>query len=459
MKIGEDQGEKRNQEEGTSDTGSETTPATAIVTSLSQESVSTSQVNLNYALISNGKCTSCFDGKAENRSLSCWECTRLFHALCLKEDGETEKLGKDIICSSTFYDSFVKASKKEGVYATRRGNFTFVCDACKVDKGKTSAAAKSDKFTLLDNKIDAVNNSLLLELKELKRMLKTPEKTDTVTPQSVNSLNTDYNVWNDKQRTKNLAQIVSVHKDKEGKPISSEKLEKICVENGVSVNRTFHMKKSDTTGMVLNSQHDVDVLTASLKHAHHPVVKISTRVPTVHIVGLSKEYTKEELKAMIVKQNHGISTLFECASTSSEDKLIDILAVKPLKNNSLIFKAIVKVSNVIRSILAIQKNKVYIGFQSMCKVYDSIFVLRCYKCQGYGHHSDECKNDKLCGLCCGDHETKSCDKSTDDQDFKCCNCVKANNDETNHHAGDPRCPVFVEHQNRIKRTIPFYQSN
>jgi len=365
MKIGEDQGEKRNQEEGTSDTGSETTPATAIVTSLSQEIVSTSQVNLNYALISNGKYTSCFDGKAENRSLSCWECTRLFHALCLKEDGETEKLGKDIICSSTFYDSFVKASKKEGVYATRRGNFTFVCDACKVDKGKTSAAAKSDKFTLLDNKIDAVNNSLLLELKELKRMLKTPEKTDTVTPQSATFLNTDYNVWNDKQRTKNLAQIVTVHKDKEGKPISSEKLEKICVENGVSVNRTFHLKKSDTTGMVLNSQHDVDVLTASLKHAHHPVVKISTRVPTVHIVGLSKEYTKEELKAMIVKQNHGISTLFECASTSSEDKLIDILAVKPLKNNSLIFKAIVKVSNVIRSILAIQKNKVYIGYQSM----------------------------------------------------------------------------------------------
>ena len=147
-------------------------------------------------------------------------------------------------------------------------------------------------------------------------MLKTPEKTDTVTPQSVNSLNTDYNVWNDKQRTKNLAQIVSVHKDKEGKPISSEKLEKICVQNGVSVHKTFHMKKSDTTGMVLNSQNDVDVLTAKLRDVDHSVVKVSTRVPTVHIVGLSKEYTPDELRSMIVKQNPGISILLECTSTT-----------------------------------------------------------------------------------------------------------------------------------------------
>ena len=38
------------------------------------------------------------------------------------------------------------------------------------EKDRKNAAAKSDKFTLLDNKIDAVNNSLLLELKELKRI-------------------------------------------------------------------------------------------------------------------------------------------------------------------------------------------------------------------------------------------------------------------------------------------------
>ena len=219
-----------------------------------------------------------------------------------------------------------------------------------------------------------------------------------------------YNPWHDKQRTDNLSKVVSVQKDNKGKLISSEKLEKISVQNGVSVHKTFHMKKSDTTGMVLNSQNDVDVLTAKLRDVDHSVVKVSTRVPTVHIVGLSKEYTPDELRSMIVKQNPGISTLFESTSTSTDDKLIDILAVKPLKNNVHIFKAIVKVSNVIRSILAKQQNKVYIGYQSMCKVYDSIFVLRCFNCQGYGHHSEECENkdDPVCGFCSESHESRDC---------------------------------------------------
>ena len=446
MKGGEDTKGGEDNESPMSDVQSETTSETSNTSPL------------HYALIANGQCSSCFDIKAEDKALSCWECDSLFHAVCIKEDG-TEKDGKDIICSSSFFNTFIKASNKEGVFAKRHGNFTYVCNVCKVNKGKKKAANKSDKFTLLDNKIDEVSNSLLLELKELKSMISQNNSSATHQTPSISESNTEYNPWNDKQRTENLKKVVSVQKDSEGKLISSKTLEKICVENGLSVSKTFHMKKSDTTGMVLNSQHDVDVLTKQLKIKQHPVLKVSTRVPTVHIVGLSKDYTKEELMAMIVKQNHGISKLFECSSTSSEDKLIDVLAVKPLKNNNQIFKAIVKVSNVIRSILALQKNKVYIGHQSMCKVYDSIFVLRCFKCQGYGHHSHDCTNAKVCGLCTGNHDTKSCEQGTNDQDFKCCNCVKANNNETNHHAGDPRCPVFVEYQNRIKRTIPFYQSN
>ena len=454
MKSGEDNMEETMSEQ-------DTAAAAAAETSSSLDSTQPQESqSANFALIIDNKCISCLH--TGDKSLECWDCNRNFHAVCLNSEDGSEKVGKEIICPSTFYDSFLKASKKEGVWAKRSGNFTFVCDQCKVNKGKKNAATMSDKYTLLDNKIDAVNNSLLVELKELKSMLSPQNKSATTyQSSSISNTNKEYNPWHDKQRTDNLSKVVSVQKDNKGKLISSEKLEKICVQNGVSVHKTFHMKKSDTTGMVLNSQNDVDVLTAKLRDVDHSVVKVSTRVPTVHIVGLSKEYTPDELRSMIVKQNPGISTLFESTSTSTDDKLIDILSVKPLKNNVHIFKAIViKVSNVIRSILAKQQNKVYIGYQSMCKVYDSIFVLRCFNCQGYGHHSEECENkdDPVCGFCSESHESRDCLKKTADHLFKCCHCVKAKNNDTNHHTGDPRCAVFVKHQNRIKSTIPFYQS-
>ena len=48
-----------------------------------------------------------------------------------------------------------------------------------------------------------------------------------------------------------------------------------------------------------------------------------------------------------------------------------------------VYKAIVRVSNVIKSVILKQGHRLFIGFQTTCKVYDSIYVLRCYKCQGF----------------------------------------------------------------------------
>ena len=93
---------------------------------------------------------------------------------------------------------------------------------------------------------------------------------------SISDTNKEYNPWIDKQRTDNLSKVVSVQKDKKGQLISSEKLEKICVRNGVSVHKTFHMKKYDTTVMIPNSQNDVAVLTAKLRN--HSVLEVNRLV-------------------------------------------------------------------------------------------------------------------------------------------------------------------------------------
>ena len=192
-------------------------------------------------------------------------------------------------------------------------------------------------------------------------------------------------------------------------------------------------------------------------HLKHKIEKVSNKVPAIHIVGLTKDYLPQDLQTMIVKQNFGIRALFESPATSEEDKLIDVIAVKPLKNNNQVFKAIVRVSNVIWSVLAKQRDRIFIGSQSTCKVYDSIFVLRCFKCQAYGHHSRDCTHESVCGFCAGSHATNTCVTKDCENGLKCIHCVKAGKSDVNHHTGDPKCSVYQEQQSRIKKTIPFYQ--
>ena len=74
------------------------------------------------------------------------------------------------------------------------------------------------------------------------------------------------------------------------------------------------------------------------------------------------------------------------------------------------------------------------GSQQICKVYDNLFVLRCYKCQNFGNHSEKCANDTRCGYCAGAHETSDCDKRTEEAAKCCANCKSADLVDFNHEA-------------------------
>ena len=78
-----------------------------------------------------------------------------------------------------------------------------------------------------------------------------------------------------------------------------------------------------------------------------------------------------------------------------------------------------------RSIISKQNDRVYVGFQRVCKVYDSFFVLRCYNCQSFGHHSKECTETAVCGHCGNNHQTRNCDRKADAATSCCSNCKKA----------------------------------
>jgi hypothetical protein len=52
--------------------------------------------------------------------------------------------------------------------------------------------------------------------------------------------------------------------------------------------------------------------------------------------------------------------------------------------------------------------RIYIGWDS-CRVYQHIDILRCFKCNHFGHMAIKCEGAVCCADCAENHETKDCD--------------------------------------------------
>ncbi len=150
-------------------------------------------------------------------------------------------------------------------------------------------------------------------------------------------------------------------------------------------------------------------------------------------------------------------------NTFLDDKHISIISVTKVKSykgtQQTPFKATIRISNLIRDIIAKQGNRLFLGSQT-CKVYDSFFVPRCYNCQEFGHHSKNCEKEQpTCGFCAGEHETKGCSKK-DDTSSKpiCINCKRSSSTDTDisHYAGSFNCPLLIAKQQELKKRIPFH---
>jgi hypothetical protein len=163
--------------------------------------------------------------------------------------------------------------------------------------------------------------------------------------------------------------------------------------------------------------------------------------PSVKIVGLSEVTTKEKLVERIKAQN----TFLDINAT------IDIIEFKEKRNkvfasftcDALSFENIMKMG------------KLVVGWDR-CRVYENFRVLRCFKCSGYHHTANECKNKYACPKCAQEHEITKCESS----EKMCINCVTANqtmnlNFSTAHTSWDRDCPVYQRKINSEVRKINY----
>ena len=418
-----------------------------------------SQVNTAPNIIADGHCKACNTSvNLDAHTVQCWLCKNMFHAINCEND-------KNCVSAPTvFNNQLLPALNKSGAYEKRFGHFLFVCDFCMTKSEKDQTMTKNDQVNVLDKKIDQLQSDFRCELLEIKNVLKEVVTNSHVrTSEQDTSATTNICIdspWDDAQKVDHIKTMMVIKKDKDGKSVDMKLLEKTCVENGVGVLNSFKLNKSEDTAVVCKSKKDAEILKQKLTATlpDHKLDHMSARLPRITIVGLEREYEKNELKEMICKQNPGISTLLNDPDSSEEDKKLDVVAVLPLKKNNSIFKAIILVSNLIRSVISKQNDRIFVGSQRVCKVYDNFFVLRCYNCQDFGHHSKDCSSSVICGHCSGSHQTRSCDKKADPI-VACCNNCKVNGlTEVNHPTNDLACPQFIKQQEKVKKSTPFHQS-
>lgn len=80
------------------------------------------------------------------------------------------------------------------------------------------------------------------------------------------------------------------------------------------------------------------------------------------------------------------------------------------------------------------------------RIVEYVNIIRCFRCQAYGHMSGNCSSEQKCPICSGDHRLSEC-KSVEE---RCANCYfAASGDPCDHRADSSSCPVFQEYRNSV----------
>ena len=124
------------------------------------------------------------------------------------------------------------------------------------------------------------------------------------------------------------------------------------------------------------------------------------------------------------------------------------------------YQIVARVSDDIRHILKKSNDRIYMDLTAL-KVVDRFFVKRCNKCQHFGHYEKDCENEVYCAYCGQTHRSEECEEvqEGDYKNYDCINCSRAGEVSLGHSSIWHKCPCFIEQQNKVKKSIPYYSKN
>lgn len=73
------------------------------------------------------------------------------------------------------------------------------------------------------------------------------------------------------------------------------------------------------------------------------------------------------------------------------------------------------------------------------RVVEYVQIVRCFRCQSYGHMSSCCSGTQTCPRCAGEHRLADCTITTE----SCANCLREVSEaDANHRVDSTDCPSF-----------------
>ena len=340
--------------------------------------------SLSIKLSSCGQCTDLI--ATNDKYLKCSERSNKIHLKCTK-------VSKKVYSALKSYNCF--------------DEFLWRCNQCKVDPENSRDKKLMCIIEALQLRISVIENDLQKRSEKnsgtVKKVVAAPTvKHDAVSHQILMTPND-----NEKLTLQSFAEI------------ARKKLPTVPI-------RKLGVTKKGQGFIKLPSKAHCDEAVNKLKENYNVIAENVERrnlLPKITISDINTEnYSnskKEELKTAIMNKNPAIKA---CIDKGKEFEILFIASDKT-KHFS---RAVVKVHPDILEIIRQLRYKLYIDFSS-CRVSDRFYVKQCYRCQKFGHDSDNCAlkgtHRNVCRFCSADHASSTCSfKGTQNEHHKCANC-------------------------------------
>ena len=396
-----------------------------------------------------GLCETCLSKAKDSETIRCDTCQFHFHGVCDSPEGNTDGIAK-----KTHLGLHKQGSTKP--------NFLWKCDTCLTLSEANQAATLKDMISKLIDNFTKFENQLPEQIKSVvneefqKRDVKlntdVEELSANIAAKIADPVKTTGVPWKDQARTKDMMSSLLVKPDKEGNPVNEAVVNKILMDNGVPVNKVVVTDTGDTF-INLPNQKSRDKLCPLLKSDKNDVVALKSKLPTITILDVKDDLTRDQIKQGLCNQNDYIGKLVE-----EEKEELEVIYTRPPPAGKSYFKVNVRVSPLIRRYIEHHGNKVFLSRKS-CRIEDSYYIRRCNNCQTFGHYADKCKADTppVCGYCGDNHRSNTClIKNNNSRTHLCCNCRIAGLDGSEgHNTFDRKCPAYKIQQDKLKSSIAY----
>jgi hypothetical protein len=194
------------------------------------------------------------------------------------------------------------------------------------------------------------------------------------------------------------------------------------------------------------------------KQLNLKVNKPTKKKQTIVLRNVSPDIPEPDLINSLIENNIQINNYFANQNKDITDELKIKFKFRK-KSPKYDDNYCLEVSPEVRKIM-FRSGRIFIGWKA-CKIEDSLPVIRCFKCHGFGHKSGECKlEDEHCGHCGDRHKSSEC--TSDRSQYSCVNCIKhnakpnqRNKFETNHSSYNRSCPSFSRIKEIVKTRINY----